>query len=116
MGHEGLLWLVKLAVCAACFYTTYWVYWEITVGKSRRQLIRQYGCKPGKQLRNRDPLLGLDLIFQYLRWLKEHKLLEQQQLLYGRLNSNTIILKLLLQPLVLTTEVENIKTILSLDF
>ena len=86
------------------------------MGKPRRQLIRQHGCEPGKQLRNWDPLLGLDLVFRYLRWLKEHKLLEQQQLLYDRLNSNTIILKLLLEPLVLTTEVENIKTILTLDF
>jgi cytochrome P450 len=116
MAYYWVLLFLKLGLCSASFYAAYWVYWEITVGSVRRQFIKQHGCKPGKQVLNRDPILGLDLIFQFLRWRREHRILEQLQLLYTRLNRNTYVLKIMRQQLIFTTEVENIKTILSLNF
>jgi cytochrome P450 len=116
MSPDWLLMLSKPGLCIASFYAAYWVYWEITVGTPRRHLSKQHGCKPAKKIRNRDPVFGLDLIFQYLRWLREHKVLEQQQLFYTRLNSNTVVIKIFRQPLVFTIEAENIKTILSQSF
>ena len=117
MAYGGLLLLLStLGIGAASFYAAYWVYWEITVGASRRQSIKDHGCKPAKAMQNRDPLFGLDLIFQYMRWFREHKVLEQQQLFYTRSNSNTLVVKILRQPVIFTTEVENIKTILAQSF
>jgi hypothetical protein len=116
MGHDVSSLLLKLACCAGTFYAAYWVYWEVTVGNPRRQLIKQHGCKPAKRIPNRNLLFGLDLFFQYKRWLREHKVLEQQQLFYKRLSSNTVVIKTLGPPLSFTIEAGNIKIILSQNF
>lgn len=116
MGYDGILALSKLALCTASIYAGYWAYWEITVGTPRRQLIKQHGCKPARGLKNWDPFFGLDLIFKYMRMLREHNVLEQQQRFYTRVKSSTVVVKIFRQQLIFTIEAENIKTILSQNF
>ena len=116
MRDGWLSLLLKLALSATSLYVAYWVYWEFRTGRPRRELIKQHGCKPAKRLRNLDPLFGLDRFFQFLRWHKQHVLLEQQQLLFSLNNARTFIVAFLNAQVVLTVEVENVKTILSLAF
>ena len=116
MGQVVLLLVVKLASCAAALYIAYRVYWEATTGSSRRQFIKKHDCKPGKQLRNRDPVFGLDLIVWLWRGLRQHKMLEQDQGLFTRMRANTFAVKLVRLTLVITAEPENIKSVLSVNF
>jgi cytochrome P450 len=82
---------------------------------ARRQLIRTHGCQPVASSLNKDPFLGLDALFTGLRYIREHKILELTCELF-RDHGNTWTVKEFHHNSIVTTEPENIKTILSLKF
>ncbi|KAL9099825.1 MAG: hypothetical protein Q9163_004728 [Psora crenata] len=97
----------------------YYLYWHRTTGAARRAIIKKYGCQP---IRNTPELnsfphniIGLKILRQNIRAAKEHKFLET---LHGRLlrNGNTSHHKILFTDIIQTIEVENIKTMLALNF
>ena len=41
--------LSRTILACLLFYTVYYVHWQLTVGASRRRLIKEHGCKPIKR-------------------------------------------------------------------
>ena len=97
-------------------YCIYHVYWELTIGGPRRRLSNKKGCKKVKKRPATDPIFGLDFIWQNYKELKRHTVLEWYQRLHERPNFGTFQLRVLSEPLIFTTEPENLKTMLSVDF
>lgn len=81
----------------------------------RRQFARLHGCKPIVRHSNKDLFLGLDRIYSILRSAQEHKALESGCERH-RLFKHTFSSKLMFYNSILTSEPENIKTILSINF
>lgn len=81
----------------------------------RRQFARRHGCQKVARSFSKEPFLGLDTIPMSYRALRQHRMLELNCELF-RVYGNTFTLKELLRNAILTTEPENIKTILSLKF
>ena len=44
------------------YYAIYYVYWQLTVGASRRKIIKDHGCKPVKKAPSKDPFGMLSLL------------------------------------------------------
>ncbi|MCJ1398937.1 hypothetical protein MMC11_002138 [Xylographa trunciseda] len=98
------------------FWILYYVYWEFTVGASRRRIIKEHGCKPPLARSTSDPFLGIDLILENRRALKEHRILAHTRARFAALKVNTFQIKYLAQTIILTIEPENLKAIQSLQF
>ncbi|KIX95653.1 uncharacterized protein Z520_08773 [Fonsecaea multimorphosa CBS 102226] len=81
----------------------------------RRQLTLRYGCKPLARSFNKEPFLGLDVIPVIIRDLRQHKVLEASCERF-RTYGSTFAVKELFHHLILTTEPQNIKTVLSTSF
>ena len=93
----------------------YYLYEELTVGASRRKIVRDSGCKPPTKYPHVDPVFGVDLFFANLKILKANTFLatlRQRFLTYG----NTYQLNLMGTRVIATVEPENLKTILALKF
>jgi cytochrome P450 len=94
----------------------YWLYWELTIGHRRRELIKKHGCKPAPRVKTKDPVLGLDALLDIYRWSKQHTFLENlTKLLFGS-GVRTVELSIFRDVTLFTTEAENIKAALSLKF
>ena len=116
MAFTLLSHVPKALLCLGGFYLLYCIYWQLTVGASRRRLIKQHGCKPIKWLPMRDRILGIDFIWANRKVLKEHIALENTQKSLIALGSNTCQLALLGTRVIVTAEPEILKNMLALDF
>lgn len=99
----------------AALGTIAYVFMNLRLFYVRRQFARAYGCQPVARSFNKDPFLGLDTIPGTIRALRKHKILESGCELF-RIYGNTFTIKELQKSAILTVELENIKTILSLNF
>ena len=106
-------------VVTLVLYTIYYIYWHFTVGTSRRLIIKDNGCKPGKKSRELnswvDSIVGWKLFLENTKAFKEHRMLE---IVRGRFlrNGYTFHQKLLTTQIYVTAEPENLKTMLALKF
>ena len=107
---------VQALLACSVIYVIYHIHWEMTVGASRRRLIKQHGCKPVKRLPLKDRLFGIDFLWNNWTNLKNHTALESTQQNFIALKSNTTALNLLGQRVIATIEPENIKSVLATDF
>lgn len=108
--------LFEAAVVATVLYLLYYLYWQLTVGASRRKIIREHGCKQPPRLKDWDPILGLGCSREGLRWLKDHEFLRGQLTRFAKIGTNSFQMKSLGKPVLATIEPENLKAILSLNF
>lgn len=81
----------------------------------RRQYARYHGCQPISKSLNNDPFLGLDTLPGTICAIRQHKVLERGRGLF-RVYGNTFTVKEIQRNAIVTTEPENIKTVLSLKF
>ena len=109
----------QTVAAALALYAIYYLYWQITVGASRRRIIKENGCKP---IRNSpelnswaDSIIGWKLFLENAKAYKEHRLLEHLRDRFER-NGYTIHTRLLTTHSYLTVEPENLKTMLALKF
>jgi cytochrome P450 len=100
------------AVCLA----GYWLSWELTIGRRRRQLIANHGCKPVKRVKTIDPFLGLDALIKMWRWYDQHVLLEKSEELFFGSGTQTVEFNFLGFMAILSTEAENLKAVFSQQF
>lgn len=107
--------LQVIYLSAACV-GGYWLYWELTTGRRRRQLTEKNGCRPAKRVKTRDPILGLDAVFEMWRWSDQHTLLENTAQMFFGSGSKTIEFNFLGYIAILSSEAENLKTVLSHKF
>ena len=82
---------------------------------ARSKLSSEHGCKPPPRYPVRDPLFGLDVIYNSLRAVKRRTFMSEirsQYEVYGSTHSS----RLATLPVIMTIEPENIKTVLSTKF
>jgi cytochrome P450 len=108
--------IFQLTCLSVACISGYWLYWELTTGRRRRQLARKHGCRPAKRIKTTDPILGLDFLFTMTKWNQHHTLLENVDKLLFSSGYNTVEFNFLRYITILTTEAENTKTALSLNF
>lgn len=106
-----------LAIVAALFIVKR-LYWEMTVGSARRQMIREHGCQPVKNYPHKGILgkvFGYDTMSENFRAAKAGNFLETARLrnFNGRKTMRTRVFR---RDFILTMEPENIKTVLSTKF
>jgi Cytochrome P450 len=94
----------------------YWIYWELTTGHRRRRLIEKHGCRPAKSVKTRDPILGLDAVFEIFRWGRQHTLLENMPKMFFESGNKTAQFNFLSFIPIVSIEVENVKAVLSQNF
>ncbi|KAI9881253.1 MAG: hypothetical protein M1830_005539 [Pleopsidium flavum] len=93
----------------------YYVYHELTVGASRRKIIRENGCKLPVKYPHVDPILGIDLFRINVKAIRSHTFLREARARFGTYG-NTFQSVFMGSRAIVTIEPENIKTILSLKF
>ena len=100
-------------------YVVYYIQWQLTVGASRRALIKQHGCKPIRDFDEfngfPDNIFGLTIIRTNRAALQEHRLLESVQRRFAR-SQNTIHFKTLAVDIINTIEPENLKAVMATQF
>ncbi|KAK4692044.1 hypothetical protein P7C71_g5080, partial [Lecanoromycetidae sp. Uapishka_2] len=97
-------------------YAAYYTYWQCTTGASHRRFISTHGCKPAKQWRRYDPILGLDILWDLYKAMKAHNGLEKMKGRFDHFGADTAYLRIFGRTLFATIEPENLKCILSLRF
>lgn len=111
--------LFQLVVGFLALYTVYRIYWELTVGASRRKLIKEHGCKPIRKWPNLNPLVdsmfGWKIFRENMRAVKEHKMLELVQCRFES-SDKTYCTKIMASTVISTSEPENLKTMLAVNF
>ena len=93
----------------------YYLHYQLTVGASRRRIIRENGCKPPVKYPHIDHIMGTDLFFTNLKALRANRFLPTMRERFATYG-NTFQLKLMGADVIVTVEPENLKTILSLKF
>ncbi|CAD6582851.1 MAG: hypothetical protein ASARMPRED_001083 [Alectoria sarmentosa] len=111
--------LMQVILGPTIIYALYYIHWELTVGASRRAMIKRHGCKPMKNYPelNSFPenIIGIKTLMGNVKAAKEQRLMAHNRARYMRNGSNTHV-KFFFTDLIQTIEPENIKTILALDF
>ena len=107
--------LSQIFIGSVIWVSVYYVYWQLTLGATRRRLSEKHGCKSTKKLPLLDPILGLDLVRTQKKNRKEHKVLEAGMKRFDELG-NTFELKSMGRYITMTNEPENLKSIQSLQF
>ncbi|KAF2865926.1 n-alkane-inducible cytochrome P450 [Massariosphaeria phaeospora] len=97
-------------------FVSYILYTRITLYRSRQRFIAAHNCKPCEHTFNKDPILGLDVLRASTINHKKGTILEANRQRFFRFKSYTFRSRVITQPLIITAEPENIKTILSLKF
>ena len=101
-------------------YAVYHVYWELTVGASRRALITKHGCKPIKSVPDYqyfpNNLIGYKILSENVAAMKEHRFLEYTRNRLMKAGVNTMYQRTIFTNLIQTVEPDNLKTVLSLNF
>ena len=110
---------ISALVGAAGFYLLYYIYWELTVGASRRQMIRNNGCQPPFELPK--PWwdrghLGLQNAYKDSQISKENRLLSFGRSRFLGFGVNTFATWSLGHRVIITTEPENLKHIQAVQF
>ena len=100
----------------AALYLLYYVHWELTVGASRRRMIREHGCQKPVPLPDWDPIFGLGNIVTILRWSKARQLLANGRKRFEALPTTTFATNSLGSKFLFTIEPENLKHIQSVQF
>lgn len=102
-----------VALCLVSYFSLS----RISLYLSRRRFQAEHGCKPVQaRLPSRDPLFGLDLMWEALDNAKNLRLLESMDQRFQRLGVTTFRSRLFGSNVISTIEPQNIKTILSLRF
>ena len=110
------LHLLPALASAIALYFLYWIYWELTVGASRRRMIREHGCEKPVQLPDWDPIFGLGNTFTIMRWAKERRLLQNGLARFNALGSTSFATNSLGHRFIMTIEPEILKNVLALQF
>lgn len=104
---------------AVFLYVLYYIYWQLTVGASRRAMIREHGCKPMRYIAelNKFPenVVGYKQIKQNVAAFKAHRMLEHVTDRFNR-TENTMHYKTLTTDIISTIEPDNLKTIMATKF
>jgi hypothetical protein len=101
---------------AAVLYAITVVYRQINLYFARRRFQLENGCEPlQKYYPLKDPIFGIDGMFETLAAAKEQRLLERANNNYKKYG-NTFASKLFRQRVIVTIEPQNVKTVLSLRF
>ena len=108
--------LLQTIVCAGITYCLYHLYWNLTKVVSHRRLSKEHGCEPVQKVVTKDPFFGLDQFLAGFAQFKEHVVLESTQLQFAVLRTNTFQVSVFRQPMIMTIEPENLKTILAVNF
>ena len=119
MAFKLSLHFFEASVASAVFYIVYYIYWQLTIGASRRALINKHGCKPIRSVAEINSFPENIFGTRVLRWnvqaIKDHKIIEIVRARYDRIG-NTFQGKVFFTPMIFTIEVDNIKTMLALNF
>lgn len=119
MAPIGLLDILQVFGGVSLLYALYYIHWELTVGASRRVLIRDHGCKPLKSSTELngfpDNIIGLKTIKEDLQGLKQQRLTEVTRERFLK-HGTTICTKVIFTDFIHTIEPENLKTMLALNF
>ena len=119
MAFPGLSSLIQVFLGSCVIYALYYIHWELTVGSSRRAMIKKHGCKPIKHSPELnsfpDNIIGVKQLLSNVKAVKEHRLMANNRARYLRNGPNTHM-KFFFTDIIQTTEPENVKTILALDF
>ena len=111
--------LIQLFSGSCLMFALYYIHWELTIGASRRAIIKKHGCKPMKHSPelNSFPnnIIGIKAVKEGIRAAKEHRLMAYTRARFLR-NGYTTHLKVLFTETIQTLEPDNLKTILALDF
>ena len=111
--------LVHVILGSTLIYALYYLHWELTIGASRRAMIKQHGCKPMKNFPDLNSfpnnIIGIKELTRSLKAAKEHRLLAHNRSRFTD-NANNTHVKILFTDLMQTLEPENLKTIMALDF
>ena len=97
----------------------YYVHWQLTVGSSRRRLIKENGCQPitnkAELNSSLSSLVGWKFFKEEIDAFKSHRLLENSRQRLAR-NGNTFHVRLLLDDIIVTIEPDNVKTVMATKF
>ena len=111
--------LTQVFLGSLVIYALYYIYWELTIGVSRRALIKEHGCKPIKHSPELnsfpDNIIGIKSLTENIKAVKEHRLMAYNRARFLR-NGNNTRMRFIFTDLIQTIEPENIKTMLAIDF
>ena len=111
--------LIHAVLGSTLIYALYYLHWQLTIGASRRAMIKQHGCKPMKQSPDLNSfpnnIIGIKEVKRSLQAAKEHRLLAHNRSRFLKNGNNTHV-KIFFTDLMQTLEPENLKTIMALDF
>jgi len=102
-----------------CVYILYLLVLQAATSYRRSLISRKHGCKPIAKFPHKDPILGIDTFLRTVRLAKNGGLLEDVQNRHEKVMGTghyTFIQLLLGDPIIMTAEPENIKTILATQF
>ena len=110
---------VQGVVGSTVFFALYYIFWKLTVGASRRAMIKKYDCKPlkGSADLNSFPnnFIGLKTIRETIKASKEHRLMDNTKNQFST-NGNTYQKRQMFTSFVQTIDPENLKTIMAVNF
>lgn len=102
------------------FYTVYYVHWQLTVGASRRRLIKEHGCKPIKPQPGLNDfphsIIGWKLFRAQAKDYNARALLESNQTRFKHYNAHTLNLRFLHMNVIMTKNPENLKAMMATSF
>ena len=111
--------LLHVFLGSTLIYALYYLHWELTIGASRRAMIKQHGCKPMREFPDLNSfpnnIIGIKEVKRSLEAVKEHRLLAHNRSRFLN-NGNNTHFKIMFTDLMQTLEPENLKTIMALDF
>ena len=111
--------LMQVSIGSLVLYALYYIHWELTIGASRRAMIKKHGCKPIKHSPelNSFPsnIIGIKTVLGNIRAAKEHRLMAHNRARYLRCGYTTCM-RFFFTDIVQTVEPENLKTMMALDF
>lgn len=109
------------AVFLVTLYLVRRVYWESTTGARHRAFAKKHGCRPLTQRVNTVfptwlPILGIDVVMNEWRVGKSHTTVKSWARSMTQAGAHTISVNIFGDPLFMTDDPENVKTILATDF
>ncbi|KAF2837711.1 putative cytochrome P450 alkane hydroxylase, partial [Patellaria atrata CBS 101060] len=104
-----------LVIAAAACYALYYITTSIQLYRARQKIIKDNGCQPAVWFPLKDPFLGIDILRENVKFMKERRFCHESYLRFQRLG-NTYRSKMFWRKLIVTREPENVKTILSINF
>lgn len=114
---QNTLSSIYIAILISCFVsiTIYCCYHWITLHNHRQNLSAQFGCEPPRPYPQKDPIFGLDMLWDTVAAVKSKSYLDRARRLYEQ-HGNTYSSYSLGSSFIYTIEPENIKAILLTNF